>query len=113
MVVDDEIDVTYTIRKMVEEEGHTVDVFNDSIAALKAFKAHKYDLILLDIRMPQMDGFELYARIRKTDENTKIYFMTAFEVYRDQFGQLPSSDKIFFLSKPFDSAQLRKIIRNS
>jgi DNA-binding response OmpR family regulator len=113
LVVDDEVDVTYTIKMMLEQEGHKVDVFNDSIAAIKAFRAHRYDLILLDIRMPKMDGFELYARIRKMDENTRVYFMTAFDVYRDQFGQLPNSDKIYFINKPFDSAQLKKIIKNT
>lgn len=58
MVVDDEIDVTYTLRKMLEIEGHQADTFNDPTVALKNFKPHVYDLVLLDIRMPKLDGFE-------------------------------------------------------
>jgi two-component system, OmpR family, response regulator ChvI len=110
LVVDDEIDVTYTFRKMLEGDGHRVDTFNDPVLASKAFKTNTYDLVLLDIRMPNMDGFELYSRIRKKDAKAEVVFMSAYEVYREQFGELHDSNKLYFIKKPVDLPDLRKII---
>ena len=109
MVVDDEPDVTYTLQKMLEGDGYDVQAYNDPRLALKSFKQDLFDLVLLDIRMPHMDGFNLFEQIRKKDDKVKVCFMTAFEVYRDQFGQLPSSDIQHFIKKPVDLIELRQI----
>lgn len=111
LIVDDEIDVTFTLQKMLETDGYDVQTYNDPRLALKSFKQELFDLILLDIRMPHMDGFKLFEEIRKKDEKVKVCFMTAFEVYRDQFGQLPSSDIQHFIEKPVDLKELRKILQ--
>jgi len=63
MAVDDEADITFTLKKALEQSGFSLDVFNDPIAALSNFKADYYDLILLDIKMPQMNGYELQCCI--------------------------------------------------
>lgn len=110
MVVDDEIDVTYTLRKMLEIEGHQADTFNDPTVALKNFKPHMYDLVLLDIRMPKLDGFELYRQIRKKDENARVYFMSAFEVHRDEFGRLPDASISCFMKKPLDQKEIKNML---
>lgn len=110
MVVDDEIDVTYTLRKMLEVEGYQADTFNDPRVALKNFTPHVYDLVLLDIRMPKLDGFELYRQIRKRDGNARVYFMSAFEVYRDEFGRLPEANKSCFMKKPLDQKEIKKML---
>ena len=65
LLVDDEPDVTYTIQKILEDHGFKVDSFNDPILALNNYKAYFYDLVILDIKMPKMNGFELYTRIRE------------------------------------------------
>src|SRR5438128_3436129 len=81
MAVDDEADITFTLKKELEQSGFSLDVFNDPILALSNFKCDYYDLILLDIGMPQMNGFELYQEIKKKD---KVFFFkqkTAYEVY--------------------------------
>ena len=110
MVVDDETDVTYTLKKMLEIEGHQVDTFNDSTIALKAFQPRVYDLVLLDIRMPKMDGFELFKKIRKKDAEATVYFMSAFEVHRDEFGQLPDSNTSYFMKKPLDQNDIKLML---
>ena len=67
MAVDDEADITFTLKKELEQSGFSLDVFNDPITALSNFKPEYYDLILLDVKMPEMNGFELYQEIQKKD----------------------------------------------
>ncbi|HEY6657995.1 MAG TPA: response regulator [Nitrososphaeraceae archaeon] len=65
--MDDEPDVTYTIKNILENNGFTLDTFNDPILSLNYYKVNFYDLIILNIKMPKMDGFELYSEIREKD----------------------------------------------
>ena len=57
LVIDDESDVTFTIKNILEDNGFTVDTFNDPILGLNYYKVSFYDLVILDIKMPKMDGF--------------------------------------------------------
>jgi CheY-like chemotaxis protein len=81
LVVDDETDINLTFKTGLEVKGFIVDAFSDPILALSNFKPGVYDLLLLDVRMPQINGFELYEKIRKIDSNVKAYFITAQDVY--------------------------------
>jgi CheY-like chemotaxis protein len=65
LLVDDEPDVIYAIKNVLEDNGFQIDSFNDPILALKSYKINFYDLVILDIKMPKMDGFELYIKIRE------------------------------------------------
>jgi DNA-binding NtrC family response regulator len=102
LIVDDEEDITWILKKGLEKYGYEIDVFNDPLLALSSFRAGSYDLILLDIRMPKMDGFELYQRITQLDSKTKVCFMTAFELYYDALKELfpDSYESICFIRKP-------------
>src|SRR5437899_8995363 len=84
LLVDDEPDITTVFTLGLEDNGFKVDVFNDPIQALTAFKSDLYDLALIDYKMPNMNGFELYREIRKIDERVKVCFVTAFEVYYEE-----------------------------
>jgi DNA-binding response OmpR family regulator len=64
-LVDDETDITLLYKTGLEQNGFLVDVFNDPALALSSYKAGEYDLLLLDIKMPKMSGFELYREIQK------------------------------------------------
>ena len=64
LLVDDEPDIIFTIKKILEENGFKVDSFNDPILALNYYKVNFYDLVILDIKLPKTDGFELYTKIR-------------------------------------------------
>jgi DNA-binding response OmpR family regulator len=70
-----------TIKLALENEGFEVDTYNDPIQALSNFKTGLYDLLLIDIKMPKMDGFELYKKLQQIDQKVKICFITAFELY--------------------------------
>src|SRR5215210_6779679 len=98
MVVDDEKDILRIIKRDLEANNNTftVDIFSSSEQALQAFEGHPsdyYDLILTDIRMPKMNGFELYRRIKEKNPAVKIAFITAFEINKEEFNKvLPSID---------------------
>ena len=79
MLVDDDQDITFGLRIGLEDNGFKVDAFNDPRLALSNFKPGSYDILLLDIKMPKMDGFELCQEIKKIDNKVKVCFMTAFD----------------------------------
>ena len=103
LIVDDEEDITSILKKGLENYGYEIDTFNDPLLALSSFRAGSYDLILLDIRMPKMDGFKLYEELQNIDGRVKICFMTAYEVYSEALKELfpESYSSICFIKKPF------------
>ena len=90
LVVDDEPDITLAFSMGLEDSGFTVDAFNDPLSALESFKEEKksYALVLLDVKMPNMNGFELYKEIRKIDDKVKICFVTAFDIQKEEEDDL-------------------------
>jgi len=105
MVVDDERDILSILKSGLQSKGgFAVDTFNDGETSLKAFAEHTpdyYDLVLTDIRMPKMNGFELYRRIREKNTSIPIAFITAFEINEDEFSKVMPSIKVRdFIKKP-------------
>ena len=84
LLIDDEPDITFTVKDILEDNGFQVDSFNDPILALNYYKVNFYDLVILDIKMPKMDGFELYNKIREKDPKVKIYFFTATAMFTEE-----------------------------
>lgn len=104
LVVDDEIDVAFAFKLILERYGLAVDMFHKPLDALTNFKAGKYDLALLDVKMPEMNGFELYQRMKNTDDRIKVCFMTAADVYREDFKRiLPELADDQFMLKPIEN----------
>ena len=112
LVVDDEPDLTQVSTLALEYHGFKVDSFNDPQEALSKFKPGSYDLIILDIKMPKMDGFELYHEIKKKDDNAKVCFLTASELYYEEFRKKEycALDRNLFIQKPIDNEDLVKEI---
>ena len=110
LAVDDEPDRTMICSLALQYHGFKVDTFNDAEEALSNFKPDYYDLVILDIKMPKMDGFELYDKIKKKDDKVKIRFLTASELYYEEFRKKEYSalDKNLFLKKPIDNDDLLK-----
>ena len=111
LLVDDEPDVIYAIKNMLEDNGFQIDSFNDSVLALKSYKINFYDLVILDIKMPKMDGFELYIKIREKDPKVKICFLTASEMYYEKFRKTHSEfrkiiEEECFIQKPIKNEEL-------
>jgi len=111
MVVDDERDILSILKRGLESKNRfKVDTFMDAESALESLKENSddyYDLVLTDIRMPKINGFELYRRIRESNPHMKVVFITAFEINKDEFSKvIPSVDVIDFISKPVSMATL-------
>src|SRR5205823_2961730 len=111
LVMDDESDVCLVLKKVLDESGFTVDSYEDPLLALEKFKANLYDLVILDISMPEMNGFALYREIKRLDKKVKVCFLTAGEmyygVYSDIFSSLPAN---CFVRKPIDNKGLVELI---
>ena len=112
--VDDEPDIILLCKIVLEEAGYEIDTFTDSILALSKFKPDFYDLIVLDIKMPNMDGFELCKRIKEIDNKIKVCFLTASEMYYETFRKKEYDviDKDLFLRKPIENEDLIKKVNN-
>ena len=106
LIIDDDRDTTMAFKKALTDKGfEQIDTVNEALLALNNFKAGLYDLLIIDIVMPDMDGFELYEEIKKIDDKVKICFITAFEVnyqaLRDVFPAATTADDIgCFIRKP-------------
>ena len=121
MTVDDEEDVTFCLSLVLQETGlFEVDGFTDPQQALSSFKPGTYDLVILDIRMPEMDDLELYKRIKLLDKNVDICFLTAVNdfneykvVHRDITDEIAKNDDSCIIDKPADTQQLIKKINKA
>lgn len=115
-LVDDDYDHTITFKVGLELAGFEVDAYNDSAIALSKFKPDYYDLLLIDVRMPKIDGFELYEKIRKIDNKVKVWFITAYETYHKVLKEVLSTSQGEMgsgpvIEKPIEIDELVKQIR--
>jgi DNA-binding NtrC family response regulator len=109
LFIDDEKDVTFTIKTILEETGlFHVDTFNDPDLALKRFKPNFYALVLIDIMMPKMGGFELYEQLKKIHPDFKVCFLTASEMYYNEVREVKhcALNEDLFLQKPISNEDL-------
>jgi two-component system, OmpR family, response regulator ChvI len=114
-VVDDDRDVTDSIRPLLRRQGYTVDVYNDPTRAVDEFRPSVYDLILVDISMSGMNGFDGYRELKWKDEEAKIAFMTGFPIRaKEEFERMfPRMDVSFLLGKPFSTSELLRFMERS
>ncbi len=77
--MDDELDICLVLKIVLEKTGFLVDYFYNPVRAIDEFKSNFYDLIILDVQMPNINGLQLYREIKKRDEKVKICFLTASE----------------------------------
>jgi len=114
LVVDDEYDVSLTMKLVLEENGFKVDSFTDAFQALENFTAGLYDLVILDVKLPGMDGFSLYEKIKKLDDKVRICFLTAadkvyYEILKKQYPSIKENCVIY---KPVDNESLLELIKS-
>jgi CheY-like chemotaxis protein len=114
LIVDDEQDVARLFGISLERNDFVVDVFNDPLSALSNYKAGTYGLLLLDIRMPHMNGFELYQKIKDMDNKVKVCFITAYEESLSEFKGLFSSleEVDCLIRKPIEVQKLVEIVKS-
>jgi DNA-binding response OmpR family regulator len=113
LLIDDEPDITFTIKSILEDNGFKVDSFTDPSSALDNYQINFYDLIILDIKMPKMNGFQLYAKIREQDPKAKICFLTAIATFNEEFRKTrlvlaKTINEDYFIQKPIKMEDLIK-----
>ena len=108
LIVDDEYDITFIFKIILEEKGFAADIYNDPIIALSMYKPYYYDLVMIDLRLPGMTGFELYNQLRKIDNTTKVCFLTSSEQVHQQYrsNEFQDFDPDLFIQKPVENAVL-------
>jgi CheY-like chemotaxis protein len=115
MLVEDEADIAMTFKIVLESDARLkVDSFTESFAALNNFKSGLYDLIMIDIVLPNMNGFELYYAIKRLDDKVKICFITASEMYYEEIRKeaYPELDTNCFIKKPISNEELIRQVKN-
>jgi len=113
LVVDDEKDIADVMKRGRETKGFVVVTYDDPEKALSDYDVGAYDLLLIDIRMPQMSGFDLYRKIEMIDPIVKICFITAYEIYYDEFRRVFPKIKVScFVKKPVSIDVLSRIIKD-
>ena len=115
LAVDDEYDIVNLIKQSLERNRqHRVCLFIDALEALNHFKSDSkdyHDLVISDIRMPGMSGYEFVKHVKTTDSQVKVILMSAFEIQEKQFNNmLPDTKVDGFLQKPFSIRQLNDAI---
>ncbi|HEY7572731.1 MAG TPA: response regulator, partial [Nitrososphaeraceae archaeon] len=114
LIVEDEPDSIFTYKIILEQEGYNVDTFTDPYAALKRYAeidSSYYSLVLLDIRMPRLNGLQLYYRIKAINHNIKIIFVTALDVADELVSILPDMKSDCIIKKPLDNTQIINTVR--
>jgi DNA-binding response OmpR family regulator len=114
LIIDDEDDINLALKVVLDNDGFEVTTFNDPLEALRNLKTNLYDLVLLDIRMPTMDGLSVYQRIRKLDDKVEICFLTAGSLNLDEeFAKqvFPILEKDRFIRKPVSNEELIKRVK--
>jgi DNA-binding response OmpR family regulator len=122
LLVDDEYDITFALSIGLEDNGFVVHTFNNPLLALQSFKEknekenkenESYALALLDVKMPGMNGFELYNEIRKIDDKVKVCFISASDIQKEDLkAAIPelNADENVIIKKPIKMYELAKIV---
>jgi DNA-binding response OmpR family regulator len=116
LLVDDESDITAALNMALVDYGFEVDSYNDPLAALSNFKPSYYDLVILDVKMPEMNGIELYRELEKIHSQIKVCFITAagetyYEPLTEEAEEYCRIHKDMFLQKPFSNKKLVEEIK--
>ena len=126
LIVDDDPDITFSLKKVLEEYNGdeqqkkkgglfelVVDTFTDPADVVSNYnQPGMYDLLIIDIVMPKMNGFELYEKVKEIDDKAKACFITAHEVYYESLRDLfPGFEVDCFMRKPIENEDLlRKVL---
>lgn len=112
LVVDDDLGVCHSIRDLLEQEGCEVATAPNGKVAMDLLAAKEFDLVLSDVVMPDMDGYELFSAVKKKKRSLPVILMTAFYYDKDHVLKRSRMDGLegALFKKPIDPARLKKIV---
>ncbi len=112
LIVDDDVDILTTFKTGLEQQGYFADAYQDPMKALENFRPGRYDLLLVDIHMPKMDGFRFFQEAQKIDSRAKACFITAYDAHMKAFREIfPDLDIGCYIKKPVAMIDLAEQIR--
>lgn len=112
LIVDDEEDACKVLEKIMADAGYEAFSANSGQSALNIIRKKRPDLILLDIKMPQMDGIETLKRIKKIDKDVVVVMITAYSSL-DTVQAAMELDAYDYISKPFDMASIKAVVKEA
>jgi CheY-like chemotaxis protein len=111
LIIDDEKEITDGLKIGLEDYQFQVDTYNNPLEAISTFKPGAYHLAIIDVRMPEMNGFDVYKNLKKMDKDMKVCFFTAYDVYEEGFrGMFPELRSDCFLRKPMSISGMARAI---
>jgi len=116
MLVEDDPDTALTFKTILESQGYNVEAFTDSFEALKHFiKLNRpyYDLVISDIRMPRMNGVQLYQKLKSIDQGVKVIFLSALDAADELVSILPDTKKSDIIRKPISTENFINVIERA
>jgi two-component system response regulator VicR len=113
LVVDDEKDLVGLMTKILEFEGYNVTPAYDGYECLEKIKEKEFDLILLDIMMPGMSGWDVFSRVKKMGYVTKVIFVSVLEVSEARKNMLINEGLTGYLIKPFSDDELVEVVNRA
>ena len=114
LLIDDDKDVPTVLKYSLELKGVNTHGFTEPVLAVEHFRnnAASYDIVITDIRMPQMNGFEVARAVKEIKADIKLAFITAFEINKSEFEKvLPSTKVDAFITKPVKPGTFVEIIK--
>ena len=107
LIIDDDKDINNLFKLLLEHDGYKVDAFTDPIDALYSFRKDVYDLVLLDLKMPKMNGMVLYQKLKNIDPTLLFCFITANKEYIEHLKKNNPDIEKFVIYKPIHLSELR------
>jgi len=112
LIVDDELSVRGSLEEWFREDGFHVETAEDGLAAIRAMERGPYDIVLLDLKMPGMDGIEVQKRVREIDPRATIIILTAYASVETAVEALKLG-AFDYVTKPVDPDELSNLVRNA
>jgi CheY-like chemotaxis protein len=114
LIVDDEPDIVTSMQAGLQRRGFQVDSSTSPIDTLAHYTPGAYQLLIVDVRMSKMDGFELIRKIRKVDPHVQVRFLTAYDIYKGDFEKaFPDMDYDLIIQKPISIEKLADVVRSA
>jgi DNA-binding response OmpR family regulator len=111
MIIDDDSDITLAFKTGLRIDGVAVQTFNDPKEAVESFRQDECGLVITDMRMPHMNGFEVYRAIKAMRPDVPVWFLTAFEITSLEMGKMfPDLAVEKLLKKPISIIELKRLI---
>ena len=111
--VDDDPETLKAVKTLLVKEGFNVETAGNGTEALKKVTKKKYDLVLLDVMMPTLSGWDVFERIRKMKQQPKVIFLTVLEVSKERLETLKNAGIADYITKPFDNEDFIRRIKKA